>query len=62
LEVDEELLKDIFNKQLTTKLCGGKLGMLKVVKNCNYNMKHIKIGGLRHTMQQWHGSMLVVAQ
>ncbi len=25
-------------------------------------MKHIKIGGLRHTMQQWHGSMLVVAQ
>jgi len=44
LGVEEELLKDIFNKQLTTKLCGGKLGMLRVVvKNCNYSMNHIKI-------------------
>ncbi len=63
LGVEEELLKDIFNKQLTTKLCGGKLGMLKVVvKNYNYSMKHIKIGGPRHTAQQWCGSVLIVAQ
>jgi hypothetical protein len=57
LKVEEELLKDIFNKQLTTKLCGGKLGMLRVVaKNCNYSMNHIK------TAQQWCGSVLIVAQ
>jgi hypothetical protein len=51
------IIERYFKKQLTTKLCGGKLGMLRVVvKNCNYSMNHIK------TMQQWCGSVLIVAQ
>jgi len=50
LGVEEELLKDIFTKQLTIEFYAGKLAMLRVVvKNCNYSMKHRRSGGLRHT-------------
>jgi hypothetical protein len=51
LGVDEELLKEIFTKQLIIELYGEKLNVLGVVavKNCNYNMKHKKSGGPRHS-------------
>ncbi len=50
LGVEEELLKDIFTKQLTIEFYARKLGMLGVVvKNCNYSMKHIRSGGPKHT-------------
>ncbi len=50
LGVKEELLRYIFTKQLTTESCARKLDVLVdvVVKNNNYNMKHIRSGGLKH--------------
>jgi hypothetical protein len=51
LGAKKELLRDIFTKQLTSKFCVGKLGVLGVVvvKNHNYNMKPRRSGSLRHT-------------
>jgi hypothetical protein len=52
LGVEEELLKDIFTKQLTVEFCAGKLNVLGIVAvtKCNYNMKHRRSGGLRYTV------------
>jgi hypothetical protein len=49
LGAEEELLKDIFTKQLIVEFYVGKLGMPGVVvKNCNYSMKHKRNGSPKH--------------
>ncbi len=51
-KIEDELLKDIFTKQLIIEFCARKLGMLGIVaiQNYNYSMKHIRSGSWRHTM------------